>query len=201
MEFRLTYEGPLMGAGNNNPRASHKHDIRRRFHAQLKRLWQVHPMLSHSKAFNWDQTKPPDQQESRVSELAREYTRNGYRFVPLVLPELRLLCGVEVLFLRPSAPGGVLRSADLDNRLKTLFDALRMPQSPQELAGNQVPGEGEDPFFVLTSDDSLITSVSVETDMLLEPLAGKATIDDHDARLFITVRATAYTGMIATLGF
>jgi hypothetical protein len=35
MEFRLTYEGLLLGASRNNTRASHKHEIRRVLHHQL----------------------------------------------------------------------------------------------------------------------------------------------------------------------
>lgn len=38
MEFRLIYDGQLLGASRNNTRSEHKHDIRRVFHAQLKRL-------------------------------------------------------------------------------------------------------------------------------------------------------------------
>jgi hypothetical protein len=62
---------------------------------------------------------------------------------------------------------------DVDNRLTTIFDALRMPKGPQELgAGTQQgkvsPASNENPFFVLLEDDRLITHVSVTTDMLLE---------------------------------
>ena len=34
MEFRLTYEGVLMGASKSSTRAKHKHEIRCVFHAQ-----------------------------------------------------------------------------------------------------------------------------------------------------------------------
>ena len=36
MEFRLTYEGTLLGASKNNTRAKHKHEIRKIFHKQLR---------------------------------------------------------------------------------------------------------------------------------------------------------------------
>jgi hypothetical protein len=51
MEFRLTYEGPLLATqrdpvtGQADKRADHKHDIRRQFHVQLKRLWEITPFL------------------------------------------------------------------------------------------------------------------------------------------------------------
>ena len=52
---------------------------------------------------------------------------------------------------------------DVDNRLKTIFDALRMAKGADELGRNtaspQVPDKSEDPFFVVLQDDKLITHV------------------------------------------
>jgi hypothetical protein len=45
VEFRLIYDGPLYGAGRNETRSSHKHNIRRSFHRQLQRLWNITPNL------------------------------------------------------------------------------------------------------------------------------------------------------------
>jgi hypothetical protein len=39
-----------------------------------------------------------------------------------------LICKVEMLMLREGAPGQAL--FDLDNRLKTVFDACERPQAP-----------------------------------------------------------------------
>jgi hypothetical protein len=63
----------------------------------------------------------------------------------------------------------VVSAGDLDNRIKTLIDALRKPHSANELRGNEIPAPGEDPFFCLLEDDDLVTALSVETDMLLDP--------------------------------
>jgi len=46
---------------------------------------------------------------------------------------------------------------DVDNRLKTIFDALRMAKGPKELGGGttqgmQRPTSDEDPFFVVMND-------------------------------------------------
>jgi hypothetical protein len=46
---------------------------------------------------------------------------------------------------------------DVDNRLKTIFDALRMAKGPNELGGGttqgmQRPTSDEDPFFVVMND-------------------------------------------------
>jgi hypothetical protein len=39
LQFRLTYEGMLHPSSNGTKRGAHKHDIRRHFHPQLKKLW------------------------------------------------------------------------------------------------------------------------------------------------------------------
>ena len=130
MEFRLTYEGRLLAASNNNKRPKHKHEIRKVLHRQLQRLWKETPHLR-------DARKPHDIIGSpTLSEaLASQFTRIGYRFVPLVTEELSLLCDLEVLFLRPDIPGSLIKSGsgDIDNRMKTLLDAFRMPASKAEV--------------------------------------------------------------------
>lgn len=45
MDFRLTYEGILLGATVGNNRPKHKHELRKHFHKQLLRFWQTHPYL------------------------------------------------------------------------------------------------------------------------------------------------------------
>lgn len=60
-----------------------------------------------------------------------------------------------------------MKNGDIDNRLKTLFDALRMPHGGQEI-GAETPRPDEDPFYVLLQDDESIADVSVTTDRLLQ---------------------------------
>jgi hypothetical protein len=91
-----------------------------------------------------------------------------------VREEFSLFCSLDILFLRRDFPAGVVSAGDLDNRIKTLIDALRKPHSANELRGNETPGPGEDPFFCLLEDDDLVTALSVETDMLLDPPNGDA---------------------------
>ena len=107
--------------------------------------------------------------------------------MPLVREEFSLLCSIDILFLRPGIPGTVLKSADIDARLKTIFDALRMPQNDNELGDSLAPDDGEDPFYCLVTDDKLFTHVSVATDALLEPI----NCDDHDAKLIIDVKISS----------
>lgn len=190
VEFRLTYAGPLWGA-QNDPRLAHKRDLRRAFHLQLKHLWDVNPYLKHGHpvTFDWASASIPKSAityGSTIMEwLAPQYRRNAYNFVPLVRRELSLLCSLQILFLRPDVPGGVVNSGDIDNRLKTLFDALRLPKGDQELRDYDRPSEDENPFFCLLEDDSLITKVAVETDMLLESVSERP--EKNDVRMVISV--------------
>ena len=100
-------------------------------------------------------------------------------------------CEIEILFLRRDHPGhGLIRSGgDIDNRIKVPFDALRMPQSCDELSGGP-PQSGEDPFYCLLQDDRLITAVSVTTDRLLEPAHDGA--GQNDVKLVILVRTQLF---------
>jgi hypothetical protein len=80
----------------------------------------------------------------------------------------------------------LIQGGDIDNRLKTLFDALRMPNNLSE-TGNQKPDENETPFFVLLEDDSLISELRVVTDQLLL-LPKEREIRPQEALLVITVK-------------
>jgi hypothetical protein len=78
------------------------------------------------------------------------FHREGFTWLPIITKNNGMICKLEVLMLRHGNPGGVLY--DIDNRLKTLFDALRIPTGPQELGagtskGVQSPDSGEDPFY------------------------------------------------------
>jgi hypothetical protein len=183
MQFRLTYEGKLLSNGH----AQHKHEIRKKFHPQLRQLWEITPSLNEMRnpvRELVEVNRPPDR--SRVEYLAEEFSRNNYQFVPLVTRDLGIsFCGIDILFLRPDPPGNVVKKSDIDNRLKTLFDALRMPEGKAELGGFDTPGPDEIPFFCLLQDDALITKVSVETDFLLQPTGEK--FEKNDARLIITI--------------
>jgi len=189
LEFRLTYEGVLLGASRTDTRAHHKHEIRKSFHPQLRRLWEIVTYLNYprkaiapSQIFVNEVPPPPP---PRSEQLAEAFSFKGFRFVPLVTQELSLICGIEILFLRPDHPGGVLQSGDIDNRLKTLFDSLRMP-SPGEVTDKMTPAEDENPFYCLLEDDRLVTKVSIETDTLLQPTGDIA--NPNDTRLVLTIK-------------
>ncbi len=104
--------------------------------------------------------------DTGINKLAN--TRlNGFVFLPLARERFCVRCSLDVLFLRREKPGHVFMRGDIDNRLKTLFDALQMPHNGQEI-GSQIPSSEEEPFFVLLEDDEMIANVSVTTDRLLD---------------------------------
>ncbi|MFL6759621.1 hypothetical protein [Sphingomonas sp.] len=197
MQFRLTYEGPLLSDTTKGEkvagRAKHKQEIRKAFHPQLRRLWQVHPILSQELGDIADANFLITESKAiphKIDDLAANFPRNGYNFVPLVTRAIGLHCALDILFLRNEAPGNILHKGDIDNRVKTLVDGLKMPRSQGEMGGYDAPSDDEKPFFCLLEDDSLITRFSVEADTLLQPLYG--TVNNNDARVVITVTLKPY---------
>ena len=177
MEFRLVYQGKLPAASNSSTRRKEKHDIRRVLHAQLKSLWSTHRYLR-------EYLKPtPQGFPSPADRHADKYDRCGYRFLPLIGEgfggSADTVCSIDILFLRRDEPGGLVQDGggDIDNRIKTLFDAFRMPQDCDELRGFSVQPD-ENPFYCLMKDDSLIAEVKVTTDRLLTPLLDGEHVND-----------------------
>jgi hypothetical protein len=58
--------------------------------------------------------------------------RKQYEFAPLVHSKLRLVAELHITMLLPGPPGQIIRrGGDIDNRLKTLLDALTVPDQNQ----------------------------------------------------------------------
>ena len=209
MKFRLIYDGPLQPSqrdpehGQEDPLAIHKQKIRKVFHGQLKRLWETHPFLSTYMVHpqNHHNTSVPDGffrtgPDPSKMVLLRDflpnlYQENGYRFLPLVREEWSLMCGLDILFLRRDRPGSAIQAGDIDNRIKTLIDALRKPKDGNELRGHEKPDANEDPFYVLMEDDKQVSSFTVETDDLLDPIE-LIEADNRRARVIVTVTIRPY---------
>lgn len=187
LEFRLIYGGLLLGASKENTRSQHKHEIRKVFHDQLKVLWFKNRNLS-----NWE--SPQGQtgiRQQTCKNLAEHFVFNGIGYVPLSFEGLGAACRLDILMLRPEQPGQTLiRGGDIDNRLKTLFDALRIPKVG-EIAE---PEGGSNPFYCLLEDDSLINHLTVTTDLLL----GASNV--NDVRLVITVNLWPITHTMLNVG-
>jgi hypothetical protein len=172
-------------------KTAHKHRLRRHFHKQLRAIWQQHPVLM-------DNTRTNEQYPT--ADMFNPYEREGFLWQPLVRGDGHsIVCRLNILMLRHGGKGGVL--TDIDNRLKTLFDALRLVDRPEELPkgpdGNRIkPEADENPFYVLVDDDRLITALTIETDTLLEPVIDSETNEqvpmENAVRLFISVTARPY---------
>ncbi len=212
MRFHLIYDGPLTAtqgdprSGQPVPKARQKQEIRKQFHKQLKELWKTKNFLRDTKILNNTQvavpierdiggtwgyggTHPPGSERPLVDYVADQHSHFDYKFVPIAREAWSLACGLEILFLRCDPPGGVYTAGDVDNRIKTLLDGMRMPKSVAELGGYTVPDADESPFFCLLEDDKSITSLAVNTDTLLSPITAS---DPSWAHIVITVDIRPY---------
>lgn len=161
MEFRLIYEGPLKAAAG----VKDKHHLRKAFHKQFRVLWKQVPLSDHQDLLEY----PP--KKNAISIIAGF---DDFKFAPLVCEKLHLICELDITILRPEAPGSVItQGGDIDNRLKTLFDSLRMPKDRNEMPSTVAAEDLDKPFFCLLEDDNLITKVNVSTDRLLRENAGQ----------------------------
>ena|ERR1700720_2532445 len=79
MEFRLTYEGLLLGASGNNKRAKHKHEIRKVFHKQLRRIFEIHPAYEYYHL-------PKDGPEAEILTVKKRFDNTAVRLSPDRLP-------------------------------------------------------------------------------------------------------------------
>ena len=202
MRFTLVYDGPLPAQSAGNSRVPEKHALRVQFQSQLADLWETHPALRrHFKVWkDWADSHPlqefPQQglcdpssgpANSASPIVPIKFCKVGkYHFISLVSDHTAMTCELEILFLRKEEKGYLVNQAgDLDNRIKVLFDALRVPLTEKEIPPDATL---PDPFFCLLEDDRLITRVSVVSERLLE---GTAPTSRNHVRLVVNVSTRA----------
>lgn len=189
MRFTLVYRGPLHAQTRKATRLVEKHKIRKALHRQLQDVWRQKPTLSRElqglvahgtqcakeglpraeMKRLWDEERTP--LGNSLKNTMRWSNCGPFMFIPLVTSHLELTCELDVLMLRTEAPKGVFKAnngGDLDNRLKVLFDALRVPGGIGELPNGETPEKDkqEQSVFCLLEDDSLITACRVESERL-----------------------------------
>jgi len=186
MKITLFYRGPL----KSNADARIKHQLRLHFHPQLERALLQTPYMQR-RFRDWDKSVV----------LSKFYHRNaqtvaGHTFLALAAPHLvpmsteeRHEVSVElgITMLRAGPLGSlIVGGGDIDNRLKTLFDALQIPDQNQgaKLNTTDLPGS---PMFCLMSDDKLITRVNVQTGQLLD-------VDDRSKEIVLIIHAEVTGG-------
>jgi len=192
MKFTLTYEGEL----RPNDDYKRKWSIRRHLAPQLEELWRISPVLQnvlrnrhipaggymnidvHHTLQDIPPALPPKIPNPAI-DLCADVSVGSRPFFPLVRDSFALRCGLKIIFLRKEDPGKIYQGGDLDNRLKTLFDALSVPD------GQQIDKTDMDMsrIYCLMENDRLISSLSVDTHRLL----AVRNVSQHYVNLIIEV--------------
>jgi hypothetical protein len=202
VKFTLIYDGDLPSSGNKS-KPIEASNIRNAFHDQLADLWDSHvifrqmartartyPHLTFWSSEEYPPPGLPDYKE-QIQPLQPGQTdycapipvsAAGVSYVPIVRNSLYLAAAVDILFLRHEEPLSLMRQGrDLDGRLKTLFDALKMPDPKEPIYKGADPMA--DPLYVVLEDDSLISDVSIKSGRLL----GRGEKKKHQVRLTVDV--------------
>jgi hypothetical protein len=168
VEFTLYYRGPLKA----NAGRKDKHKLREYFHRQLRKLLNQLPLNRHRGLID----SQSGVEIGEVMILGGEEiptvvrTVGVYTFASVVHSAIDLVADLTITFLRPEPPGAIVtQGGDIDNRIKTFLDALKMPNEPQDIPQGALPSADEHPLFCLLEDDNLITGLNIKTDRWLEP--------------------------------
>jgi hypothetical protein len=203
MNFVLRYRGPLSGKPQKTK--AEKHHIREAFSPQLRELCKRASLFGdalrsdlHSATLKGERIVPPrDENGNLEPPFFWRVPLAGHEFVPLVTRPHELVCELDILWLRREKPGDIVHGGDLDNRLKSLLDGLRMPHEEKELPNSLTGG---DTFLCLLEDDALIQRIGVTTYELLEP-RGHATAEQKEVDLILNVLVKSTYPMYANIGF
>lgn len=192
VNFRLTYHGPLKAASQSDTRRLEKHQLRVCFDKQLQQLYTSKIGLMDHELANLRE-KYGDKVGMSVKE-SPIVKRGKFACLSLVREKLNLVCDLDILFMRREEPGALVGGGgDLDNRIKVLFDALRVPQDDNEVRGIDIGNEDYRLLVCLTEDDKLITGFRVTTDRLLEPENNPSEKNNVHLIINVEVKATKLT--------
>ena len=194
MKFTLIYEGPLRAS--NKATKENKHAIRHTFDAQLQSLWAREPLLSHrSEAIgeapvdlvsSYEAAR--DGNDPDTSPDTVQCVGNGY-YLPIVNEKYNLLAEIGITWFRHKPPGSLHHIGDIDNRLKTILDCLQTPP-PGQVVDRDEGNSPISPFYTVLEDDSLISSINVDTVRDLRPNAANS-----EVLLLIEVRTVVTAGV------
>lgn len=184
VEFCLHYSGPLKS--NDNPKG--KHDIRSFLDAQLRSLASAEPFHLLLRDDFEGKRKPND------PPMFREL--GGHRYWFLFAQHLGMIADLKLTFLFPQEIGTIVsKGGDIDNRLKTLFDALRVPTEENEVPKKDSFNYPENGMFCLLEDDRLIGGLSIRTYQDHDPH------DDSSVRCLIEVSSRVTTAKWGNISF
>lgn len=175
MNFVLTYRGIL----KSNGRPKHKNEIRQYFSPQLIKATHIYPAF-HESIY-----------KEKYSSFYRDV--NGKKYIQLINSGLCLLADLDILILSQGELGGIINAGgDIDNRLKTLFDALTVPTVGQQMDNN------ENGLNCLLQDDKLISGIRVVVEPLLNIPVG---VTNDYVELIIKVKTRFSKVTIENIGF
>jgi hypothetical protein len=174
MRFSLKYEGELKSTTDRNTRVKHKNRLRWHFSDQLDELM-MRGDFTRMPRHESDVVKPIDDKGFRIHSTkisGQDFEQVWY--IPVIDRTLNISCSLHVRIDRPERPGSLFErggenGGDLDNRIKTLLDALRVPHNVNEARRSETRPDLN--FCVcLFDDDSMVTSLYIETRPSLRPL-------------------------------
>jgi len=151
MHITLTYKGVIPG---NSRKQSDVWTIRKSFDKQLRKLKLAEPFNYVEKLSNPN----PDPSSSYIG-----FDVGNSTYIPFITEKMKTRCSLYIRVFRGLRQyNPVLGNVDLDNRIKTLIDALRAPQQVGESKGNDGYVR-----YVLLQDDALIDGITVKSDHYL----------------------------------
>jgi len=202
MKFILCYEGEIRARGRKST-IENEHAIRKEFHRQLKVLYSQEPFNIHPAAICWNKSDSTDGCNDPETQLylRMQSTLAGYRFLPFISDKIHLHARLDILFLKPVVKESSIASYfDIDNKVKTLIDAMTIPPNKEKIPTGTKPEVGEDPFLCVLSDDKLVTELNVRTEKWLVDLGQEGRNNTFKVLIEVTInasRGTPFTGELA----
>jgi hypothetical protein len=208
MKLTLRFRGEL--PSNGGP--EEKHSIRLQLHLQLQAYWQKDSRLRDiSKQVKSLQV--PTLKSSRFEVIRPiqgqmnffwRHPLCGYNFVPLVTGVRESHCHLSLRFYRKTEDEGILfHGGDIDNRLKTFFDALQVPHAIEQMPSstrNAQDDQKEWPaMFCLVDNDRSITKLAIESFILLTEIPSDCKRPENYAEIDIDVEVVPVTPMQGSL--
>ena len=158
MNFTLFYPGEIRSGNKNNAR--HIDEIRRAISPQMERLYSLEPLTAGGVICE------PSGDSEKDKNMCCCFTNVGGRnFSCLVSKWMRTACKLHITYYESEGSLSVANSlVDIDNKTKTLFDALALPLESQIASLDPCKGR----THCLCQDDSLVWEAKIGRLRLLD---------------------------------
>jgi len=174
MDFTLYYKGKLKSNGDKKE----KHRIRKYLSIQIEKLWDQEPLISFKQFL-----------ESEFDAFSRQI--NGISFSSIINNEFHYVADIDIVLLHKDPIYKMIKNGgDIDNRIKTLLDSLKMP-SRSEFPDNSIRSNETNRIFCLLHDDSLVSSLKITSKQFLG-----SDISNNEVILLIDVHARKITTLL-----